>query len=101
MDSDAPPDKLAQIYLKDLAPELAAHVHAFLHGGAIGGLPVCDDYAAPSIKLRQLHDALSEAASRKRETYRVMVLAVAVRLQTVILFETLKRTYQGRELATY
>lgn len=98
MDIDAPPLTVAEEVLEKLAPELARHVHAFLHGGGLpGSFSTEHDYSYASIRLRHLHDALSDALLRRKDEYRVTVLATAVRLQALVLYETIGRTYkQGR-----
>lgn len=93
MDVDAPPLTIAEQVLAPHAPELARHVHAFLHGGAVGTLPLETEWKDASAKLRLLHDALVEAGFQRKAEYVVLVLAVAVRLQAVILVETIRRTY--------
>lgn len=101
METDAPPLTVAEGILKDLAPELAPHVHSFLHGGQVGSLPMEADFAAPLTKLRALIDALSEASLRRRPNYHVFVLSVAVRLQSAVLHSTIRSTYAGRDIVTY
>lgn len=91
---DAPPLSVEQEVLKDIAPELGRHVHAFLHGGQVGALPVEASWSNASAKLKVLHDAMIQAAFLRQAKHKVMTLSVAVRLQSVILMETLKREYQ-------
>lgn len=93
---DAPPLTVAEDVLRLLAPELTRHVHAFLHGGSAGSMAsyVNADFHGVSARLRALHAALDEAVLRRRDLYHIAVLAVAVRLQSVILYETTKGLQQ-------
>lgn len=86
--------EVAKQVLQDVAPELSHHVSAFLYGGSVGSLPLDEDWSRPSVRLRLLHDKLQEACTARRPAREVLVLAVAVRLQTAILHEVLKREYQ-------
>jgi hypothetical protein len=79
--------------LDGIAADLTPAVVSFLHGGAPGSLPKAESYVAASIRLRRLHDALSDADRNRRGKYVALVLATAVRLQALILYETLKEKY--------
>lgn len=86
---------LEEEVLASVAPELAEHVQAFLEGGhPRKSLQAEPDWAAPSTKLRALHDALAKALRTRKSEREVAILAVAVRLQSVVLFEAIKRTYR-------
>lgn len=99
MQDDAPPLTIAEEVLKYSAPELARHVHAFLHGGHaavdFGRLPLPHDWQEAMIRMRRIHDCLSEAMIQRRDVYKVSVLATALRLQGVIVYEIVKRTYSN------
>lgn len=105
MDGDArenaPQITVAQTVLREVAPELAVAVHRFLHGGAgpdgrLPGLPrgaEGQNIPAASFKLRALHDDLEAATLRRRDKEHVAVLATAVRLQAIVLYETIRKHY--------
>lgn len=81
--------------LHDHAPELAAHVHAFLMGGRVGALPIGNDWGAAFQKLRRLTDFTHNAVLANASAERVAILATALRLQSVVLYETIRRNYNG------
>lgn len=87
---DAPPVSEAERILAPLAPELAAPVHSFLHGGMAGRLRPCDTPATAMFKVRLLTDALESAHMVRRDHHHIAVLAAALRLQTVVLYEMLR-----------
>lgn len=92
---DGPPLHIAETVLANLAPELVRHVVAFLHGHD-APMPVASaevDYAAPSIKLRNLHDALTEALLRKSDPHKVAILSAAVCVQAGVLYNNIQEFY--------
>lgn len=84
--------------LKDLAPELAPHVHAFLHGGTVARIPLATDWGTAFNKLRRLTDFAHNAILDRAGPARIAILTTAVRLQAVVLYETVKREASGRWL---
>ena len=90
MEDAAPVNETGRI-LEPLAPELVPHVHAFLHGGRVGQMRLAAGVEEASTRLRMLHDALIAATHGVGSSiYRLAVLSVAVRLQAVVLYETIK-----------
>lgn len=91
MDGDAP--TAAETVLREVAPELAPAVHAYMHGGVFGHVPEVTNIPHASFKLRALHDDLEAATLRRRDKEHVAVLAVAVRLQAIVLYEAIRTLY--------